>query len=57
MRTRVVFLITIVAMGATVTGFSPLLCALEGAAPVAMVGNVLPCVTLAKPADDQGRAF
>jgi hypothetical protein len=57
MRTRLVFWITIVAMAATVMGFSPLMHALEGPSPVAMVGNVLPCVTLAKPAYDEGRAF
>jgi hypothetical protein len=25
--------------------------------PTVMAGNVLPCVALAKPADDEGRAF
>jgi hypothetical protein len=56
MRTQLVFWITLVAMTATVTSMSPLFCAL-GPSPVTMVGNVLPCVTLAKAADDRGRAF
>jgi hypothetical protein len=57
MRTRLVFWITIVAIAATVMGFSPLTRALEGPSPVTMVGTALPCVTLAKAADDGGRAF
>jgi hypothetical protein len=57
MQTRLVFWITIVAMAATVMGFSPLTRALEGPSPVTMVGTALPCVTLAKPADYGGKAF
>jgi hypothetical protein len=57
MRTRLVFWIAIVAMAGSVMGFTPLIHVLEGPSPVTMVGTVLPCVSLAKPADDEGRAF
>jgi len=44
---QLVFWITIVAITATVTGFSPVLCVLESHSPVAMAGNTLPCVQIA----------
>jgi hypothetical protein len=48
MRTKLVFVITIVTMAGAVMGLSPVLCALEGPSPVTMAGTTpLPCVQIA----------
>jgi hypothetical protein len=49
MRTKLVFLITILTMTGAVMGLSPALCVLQGPSPTTMAGKTpLPCVQIAR---------
>jgi hypothetical protein len=55
MRTKLVFLITILTMTGAVMGLSPALCVLQGPSPVTMAGTTpLPCVQIAHANRDAG---
>jgi hypothetical protein len=52
----IAFVVGIIATAGVSTAAVPMFKSLE-TSPTVLTSNVLPCVSLAKPADDPGRAF